>query len=397
MDPRGYEFLWKSRFMRGDWALAVTAIERAIALDSASEPAGRQGCRLCSDLSSLANTYFWWDSLPAAERTAQRIMRLRPQSHGPWDILIRSTAARGDTTAQRVYIRRFRESNPTTITPDYFARRDILLEEYDRAEPIIQSYLESPKPDELANGVWLQTIVFRNQGRLTEALKLANSHPAPADMNLAVASLDAGDARTALSKLRTRASDALSAMSPSLQARNRAWNYTLLGMAEVVARDTAAVRRLADSVEYWGGRSLYGRDRRAHHYLRGMLSVAEGRDNDAAVHLKEAIHSPTNGFTRVNYELGKVLLRLNRPAEAIPIVRAALHGDIDGSNLYVTRTELHELLGQAFDRVGNRDSAAVHYRAVAKAWVHADARFQARHEAIRAWLAANSGLAKPRS
>jgi predicted Zn-dependent protease len=150
-------------------------------------------------------------------------------------------------------------------------------------------------------------------------------------------------------------------------------------------------------VQDWGGLSHFWRDRRDLHYLRGMLSVAEGRDNDAAVHLKEAIHSPTNGFTRVNYELGKVLLRLNRPAEAIPIVRAALHGDIDGSNLYVTRTELHELLGQAFDRVGNRDSAAVHYRAVATAWVHADARFQARHETIRAWLAANSGLAKPRS
>jgi predicted Zn-dependent protease len=246
------------------------------------------------------------------------------------------------------------------------------------------------------NGLWLQSIVLRNQGRINEALKLANSHPAPSEMTLALASLEAGDARTALSKFRARANGDISMMSPSLQARQRAWNNTLIGMALVIARDTAQLRRLADTVEYWGLRSLYGRDRRAHHYLRGMLSVAEGRDGDAAVHLREAVHSPTNGFTRVNYELGKVLLRLNRPAEAIPIVRAALHGDIDGSNLYVTRTELHELLGQAFDRIGNRDSTAVHYRAVAKAWEHADSRYDARRGAVRAWLASHSTTGAPR-
>src|SRR4029079_9529663 len=155
----------------------------------------------------------------------------------------------------------------------------------------------------------------------------------------------------------------------------------------VAAGDTAQVRRLADTVEYWGRHSLYGRDQRAHHYLRGMLLVAQGKDNEAVPHLRAAIHSPTNGFTRVNYELGKTLLRLNRPAEAVPIVRGALHGDIDGSNLYVTRTDLHELLAQAFERLGNRDSATIHYRAVANAWKRADPRYHARREVASAWLA----------
>jgi hypothetical protein len=78
---------------------------------------------------------------------------------------------------------------------------------------------------------------------------------------------------------------------------------------------------------------------------------------------------------------------LKRPAEAVPIVRAALHGDLDGSSLYVMRTELHELLAQAFDAMGQRDSAALHYRAVVKAWARADPMFHARRDSARAWLA----------
>jgi hypothetical protein len=120
-----------------------------------------------------------------------------------------------------------------------------------------------------------------------------------------------------------------------------------------------------------------------------MVFAAEGHDAEAAVELRDAIHSPTHGFTRVNYELGKTLMRLNRPADVEPVVRAALHGDIDGSNLYMTRTELHELLAQAFDRQGKRDSAAVHFRAVVRAWEHADPMFLPRRDRARAWLAAN--------
>jgi DNA-binding SARP family transcriptional activator len=387
LDPRGYELLWKARWYQGDWAGSVTAIERAIALDSAAEPVGRQGCRLCNDLSNLANTYFWWDSLAAAERTAQRGLRLRPNWHGSWDILVRAAAALGDSTRMDGYIRRLREANPLPLSPTYFAERDLLLENYDRAEMILQQYLESPRSDELSTALWDQTILLRNEGRIDEAMSLAAKHPAPQDMNLATAALDAGKPSLSLAKLRARAASNISFMPITMQARNRAWNYTLLAMALLASGDTGQVRRLADSVEYWGRHSLYGRDQRAHHYMRGMLLIAQGKDNDAVAHLKAAIHSSSNGFTRVNYELGKALLRLNRPAEAIPVVRAALHGDIDGGNLYVTRTELHEVLAQAFDRIGNRDSTAFHYRAVASAWKNADLRFQARRDAARAWLA----------
>jgi Flp pilus assembly protein TadD len=121
-----------------------------------------------------------------------------------------------------------------------------------------------------------------------------------------------------------------------------------------------------------------------------MLLVARGRDAEAVEELREAIHSPTNGFTRINYELGRALLRLDRPAEAVPVVRAALGGGIDGSNLYVTRTELHELLAQAFERLGQADSARVHYGAVVRNWSRADLAYQPRLELARTALAGMS-------
>ena len=132
--------------------------------------------------------------------------------------------------------------------------------------------------------------------------------------------------------------------SAGIRSRHLAWNGTLTGMALAAAGDTVAVRALADSVEMWGQGSLYGRDRRAHHYLRGMVHQAGGRHEDAVREFRAAIHSPTMGFTRVNYELARSLLGLRRPREAVAALQPALRGDIEAGNFYVAHTELHELL-----------------------------------------------------
>jgi tetratricopeptide (TPR) repeat protein len=158
-------------------------------------------------------------------------------------------------------------------------------------------------------------------------------------------------------------------------------------MALAAAGDTPGVRALADSVERWGNASAFGRDRRVHHYLRGLVLAASGRHEDAVRAYREAVYSPTLGFTRVNYEMARSLLQLNRPAEAVAILQPALRGEIDASNLYITRTELHELLGESFTRAGQPDSAAAHYRAVVKAWQRADPAFHARRNRAATSLA----------
>jgi hypothetical protein len=274
----------------------------------------------------------------------------------------------------------------------YLVRRYLLVEDYARAERDLQPFLNSSRPNESEEAFWLQSIALRGQGRLDKALELARLRPDSGDLGLGMASLEKGDVRAAVSVFAFRGRTNASAWGAARDAREITWKKTLLGMTLAAAGDTLALRRLTDTVEHWGRRSLYGRDQRLHHYLRGMLFVARGRDVEAAAELREGMDSQTHGFTRINYELGRTLMRLNRPAVAVPVVRAGLHGDIDGSNLYITRTELHELLAQAFDRLRMRDSAAVHYRAVLKAWERADPVFHARRDHARAGLARASSF-----
>src|SRR5688572_4108740 len=94
--------------------------------------------------------------------------------------------------------------------------------------------------------------------------------------------------------------------------------------------------------------------------------------------------SPSEGYTRTNLELARELITLGRAPEAIGILRAALHGPIESSNLYVTQTEIHEMLAKAFERAGAPDSAAVHYGRVAAAWRDSDPRFRERAQAALA-------------
>jgi hypothetical protein len=71
------------------------------------------------------------------------------------------------------------------------------------------------------------------------------------------------------------------------------------------------------------------------------------------------------------------------------VLQPGIRGGVDGSNTYVTRTELHEALAQAFEQAGIRDSAVAHYRMVEQAWRHADPLFRERYQ--RAKLGAEGG------
>ena len=273
----------------------------------------------------------------------------------------------------------------------------LAFEKYDEFEQQVRPVFETGGPEERESASWEYLLVLRNQGRLREAERLNRTGSptgvstglgphTPGLHNEGILDLERGRAREAARVFaRLRGGD-ISGNPPGIQARSRAWSGTLQGMALAAAGDTAAVRALADSVERWGAGSAYGRDRKAHHYLRGLLLVAEGRDQGAVGEFQAAIHSASLGFTRVNYELARSLVRLGRPGEAVGPIQAALRGELDASCLYVTHTELHEVLAQAFAASGRPDSAAVHYRAVVKAWQRADPEFVPRRDAAQRWL-----------
>src|SRR5713101_2435339 len=151
--------------------------------------------------------------------------------------------------------------------------------------------------------------------------------------------------------------------------------------AAAAAGDTARVALFVDTLQRIGRWSSYARDQRMHHYARGLLWDARGRPAEAVDEYRQAMTSPTLGYTRINYRLAADLLVIGRPAEAVGLLRAALHGGLEGPNLYITHTELHELLARAFEAVGQGDSATAHYRRVANAWRDADSPFRPRWRA----------------
>jgi DNA-binding SARP family transcriptional activator len=399
-DPRAHETLSTARFNSGDWEGAVAAIERAIALDSLAEASGGTACHLCLDLAQLEDAYTWWDSLLAAARTARRYAKLKPNAEHPSYALAHIGARLGDSVGAYEAYRR----NVAINGGDYGrtkVRLDLALGAYENVERDVRPLLASAAAGEWADGANYLLLALRNEGRLRDALELHRTgwlpgFPAvpqnPNDFDAGILALEGGDPRAAAAVFRQKASRLDPHWSSGQRARVRTWNTTLEAMALAAAGDTGGVRALIDSVEEWGSHSAYGRDRKAHHYLRGLMYAAQQRDEDAVREYRAAIHSPNLGFTRVNYELARALIRLRRPSEAVATLQSSLRGEIDASNLYITRTELHELLADAFAAARQPDSAAVHYRAVIGAWRNADPLYHPRRARASEWLARYGGV-----
>jgi len=200
--------------------------------------------------------------------------------------------------------------------------------------------------------------------------------------------LEAHNPRLAAALFDSLARRAVSAATSSQVARGSAWMLTHAANARVAGGDTSGFARLADSIRVLGSGSGYGRDRRLFHHVRGLLLAARRDDAAAIAEFQAAIYSLTGGYTRTNYELARVFLRNNRPRDAIAVLQPAFRGPLDASNLYLNRTELHELLADAWTAAHRPDSAAAHYSIVARVWASGDPAFKLRADSARRKLAA---------
>jgi tetratricopeptide (TPR) repeat protein len=395
-DPDGQILLGGARHAAGDWAGAIAAFERAVAIDSLASATPGSYCRLCVALGGIGGAYIWWDSAAASERTARRFISLRPQEEIAWSALVEPLLRQGRREEALAAIQK--RDSLTTVPYSYrgLLQRDLIrwgrFEELDRQ---LLDDLVSSSVSVRGEGRWLMVFSLRNQGRLREAMALARDHVIPGSSIRVVGlppeglmqvtiSLEAGRPLDAARGFRELAAASLSQdLTPGFKARFATWMLALAGTALAAAGDTAAVRRLADSAEQIGKGSNWGRDPRLHHYLRGLLYQREGHHAEAVEAFRRAVVSTTDGFTRINLEMGRSLVALGRGQEAIAILQPALRGGVDGSNSYVTHTELHEALARAFEQAGQADSAATHHRAVERAWRHADPLFGGRHEHAR--------------
>ena len=404
-EPEGPFALGYALAFSGDFLGAIPYLRRAIALDSAiREAAPPEGapCRSCEAAALLVTTYLMADSLPAAERA---VRALDPQIASP--LGPSSLAWVLDVTGRRDQALAGLLSAPNGPRPggtehlEFQLASAIRAGELEEAEGLIAAALASRDTRVRGVALWWDLLLARTKGRTAEAVRAGRrlcavtaqepEEPSPADhcaLGLGAALLDAGRpddaARGVRSALRVTVADSI--WGAGMTARRTALLLFHLGRMRAAAGDTLNLLRLADSVESWGRRSAYGRDRRLHHHLRGLLHVARGRDDLAVVSFSRAIWSPSLGFTRTNHELARALLRLDRPAEAVAALEPALRGTISSNGAYLTQTELHALLAEAHWRAGHGDRALDNLRWAEAAWRDADPPFRARLDTLRRLL-----------
>ena len=372
----------------------VALVDHAIAVDSSAAPSPHRDLRLAEAMSALWEIYSVHDSTAACRRTLNRWIALQPKHPIAWQHLGELEEVVGNTElADRMYARH----NALAENP-WDPIVDAVWRGVNRGEPalIVDACRPAPAHENQARrGVrrWYCAIGLRHLGRRRSALAIlrpdwAGAGALPRDrINEAVLDFDMGRPRLAARTFHEYSRNLPPTVWPALKARHAAWFLTLSATAHVAAGDTLAARGLLSTIQSAGAGSLYGRDPRLHHFVSGLLLATQNRHAEALDAYRQAVHSWRLGFTRVNLEYARSAVALGRPQDAIYPLQAALRGGMEGPQLYITRTELHEALAQAFDRAGLADSAATHYRYVARMWAEADAPLRPRHDQAVAWLA----------
>lgn len=402
--PDGELALGRSLLWGGHFLEALPHLLRTVKLDTQGLTERSPQCQACEALGLMASAYIDADSLSAAERVARLWTHLQPNAPPAWWLMesVYDREERYDSArAAERNAERLSPSGATNTLPRAISA--IRAGDFAEADRLLVEQSRNGNAAERGDALWWLVISLRNQGRLREALGIAErlvrngaSEPAsfstPQSLNaVAVAQVqfEMGRFRRAamlfdsLANVAWRFSPAFPGDASGLLARHRIWMTTHVATALAAGGDTASLAPLADSLAAWEGKSALFRDQVLDHYVRGLLLAARGRRAQAAEQFRIALVSPIDGYSRVNLELGKMLIAQGRPREAIPVLQAPLHGWLEASNYYVTYTDLHALLGDAFDRAGEPDSALAHYRRVLAAWRNADPSFRPRAAWIR--------------
>jgi len=401
-EPDGHYFEGIARLWRGDFLGAVAALRVVVAMDSLGLRGATVRCRGCEALGNIALAYEMAASLSAAERTARELLRFQPRSSGAWlglGVTLEHSHRYDEAAGAYDSVARFA---PQIDHVAIRARLEIRRGNFAEADVLLAGEERFGNPPTRGGARHWEILSLRYQGRLREALTVArmlrasdaasaasrSGPPYEAGLHEAQVLFEMGHAREAAALFDSLAIFAAEVREPGRVARHLCWMLTHRATALAAAGDTALLQRLADSLEVLGPQSSYGRDRRLHHHVRGLLLLARGRPAEAAMEFRQALFSPTYGYTRTNLELARALMATGWPRDAVAVLQSALRGPLDASNRYVTHTELHEMLARAFEAAGEDDSAVAHYRWVVHAWRRADPEFQRRRAFAQRQLAA---------
>jgi len=411
-DPDGELALGRALGWNGKFLDALPHLRRVVHMDSLSLEGRSPFCHACDALEATITSYIAADSMDAAERVARNWTRMQPRVQQPWWYLA-SMLARQNRYDSALTAEQRAEQQSSDDAGDDITRAtiDIGAGQFADADRLLSEMAQDGNVARRTDALWWTIISLRNQGRLREALAVAErivrangAEPigfgAPQSLNavsVAQVQFEMGHFRAAaaifdsIANYAWKSTPDFTSKAPGLLARHRIWMTTQMATALASAHDTTRLAMASDSVAAWGPRSAFFRDRALVHYVRGLIAESRGQSADAESEFRQARVSPVDGYSRVSFELGKTLVAQGRPRDAIPVLQAPLHGSLEASNYYLTQTELHAALGDAFDRAGETDSALVHYRRVLSAWQNADPEFRQRVAGIRARVTAIAG------
>jgi DNA-binding SARP family transcriptional activator/TolB-like protein len=376
-----------ARMARAEFAAALPYLHRVIAADSGALGAAPGRCLACEALQHLIYAYHALDSLPRAEQVARAWLRRAPASAPAWVYL----ASLLDVTGRpEEAIEARQKANPFDSADDIFPIFvRIRAGDFTAADRASQALMaEGSDLESARRGLGMLVLSLRQQARWRElqdllAARLAMLTPAERGggrgrwlrLSDAVRLLDAGHPKEAGRIVdsvvrRTDRSAPIGVLARSLTPL-----YALLAEAALGTGDTALAAQAADSASAWAGRAAKAREQGIATHAQALALLAR-RDTAGAIRTFErAIYSPTLGFTLTNYHLARLYLARGEPRKAADILRPALQGYID----LAAFTELHELIAEAYDRLGQADSARVHWRWVAGALAHADPEARPRY------------------
>lgn len=396
-EPEAHLIYAQEMLTRRNLSASLAHYRRVVEVDSANRGTGPT-CRACEGIDGMLAAYARMDSAGAAERLARTWVRWQPRLPGPWgrlsDVLGR---AHRYPEAHAAIDSAAKYANDPLVTMMH-AIWWIRTNDFAEIDRLCQELLRSPKPDVREDALWTGVISLRTQGRVREALAMARRYrreraPAPTgDPGLVGALLEAV---TLLESGEPRRSAALfdsiarvpQAPFPSRVGAHRALHWTYAASAYAAAGDTSELGWLEDSVRVNGALATE-RHKLLYHYVHGLRLAARHRPTEAAEAFRAAVFDGQTTYVRTYLALGRALLEASRPKEAIGPLVTALEGPTSAAGLYATRTELQELLGHAYERSGQRDSAVVQYRLAADAWRKADPQFIARRTLMESRIAA---------
>jgi DNA-binding SARP family transcriptional activator len=397
LEVEGHFYTGEGMVQGGDNLGAIPYFERVVSMDSLSLGGQLARCMACEALQDIVTAYTRVDSLGRAEREARRWIALQPRSTEAWRKLVEVLTYEGRTTEASNDLRTWMAFDVGHRSSEAFINAMIAITagDFPGAERALDEAIHSADAARRSEAYWYLAISHRHAGRLQQALDDARRHrslgtlPEPPGTAAGPAVMQAqvlfeqGHYRESAALFDSIARWSVMYREPSMRAKFQAFSMANAASAHAAAGDTGLLAAFADTIRVIAAQSGNDRDRRVEHHVRALLLRARHQDDQAIAEFRIAIGSPNEGYTRTNLELGRLLLAHDRAQEAIATLRPAIHGSIESSNLYVTRTELYEALGQAWHALAQHDSAAAYSGRVLRAWANADPSFGTRLAAAR--------------